>query len=692
MLSDLLHTFLFYITFTLCACIGLPVVLQIKEFTKPSTAYIMGKVFGLLMFGYAIWLLASVRVLDYQSHALILALFILCAAGGLTALFFQLRALTPADRKHHLKTFLYVELASLTIFYVYLYVRSFNVAIYGTERFMDMALFTAAGKTHYFPFVDSWYAGKTVNYYYYGSYLMGQLANLSSTQYVLAYTSSLALLFSTACTVAGSLVYEITSSKKFAVLGAFFVTMAGMVYYAAGVAHGALQNPSTVYSYASSTRLYTPSYIINEIPSYSFTVGDLHAHLLGLSFFMANLTVLYAFAKSKQPSWWIIGMLSLGMATSSMVNSWDAITMCFLVLLVVIAKHWKSRGILWDWIAAGACIAVGMAALACPFILNFHSPVLGIRYVPSYVAEYQLKNVQWPTPFLALAGEWGVFVVGIGAAFFALRKRLRDHVYPVILTVMSACILVGVEFFFVPDIYSVANPPYFRANTVFKFGYQAWSMLAISFTVLLWAVCSSAKSRAVRGWMSAAIVAVVLVSLVYPYQALKQFYGFFGGTPQAATQTLDGAAFMQTAGPGDYDAVQWINASIKERSVFIEAAGDSYTYFGRISAFTGMVDPVNWLSHEWTWRFDAQAAKLARPNVPIETGYGPVAAISADVQTIYQSDDASQTEALLQKYGAQYVYVGQLERTTYPTLNEQKFFDLGTVVYDAGGVQIFRVR
>ena len=690
----MLSTLVFYLTFALCACIGLPIALKIKELTKPSTSYVVGKVFGLLIFGYAIWLLCSLRILDYQNVAAISLLFFACVLAGLSALVSQFRRLDLQQRKRHLKTFLCVELTSLVLFCAYLYLRTFNVAIYGTKRFMDMALLTAAGKTHYFPFLDSWYAGKTVNYYYYGSYLMSLLANLSRTPYVLAYTSALALIYSTANMAAAALVYEITSSKWYAVLGAFFVTTSGMIFYAFGVLHGWWQIPPQIYSYASSTRLYSPSYIINEIPSYSFTVGDLHAHLLGLSFFLANLTVLYAFSKAKQPSWLVAGLLALGMASSMMIKFMDAITLCCLVLLVVLIKY--GRGLepsAKNWFVAGAGIAVGMLALASPFILNFHSPVLGIRFIPSYVAEYSLHNVQWPTPFWALVGEWGVFVAGVAWALTVLRKHWKEHEFPIALAVLSACILIGVEVFFVPDIYSVANPPYFRANTVFKFGYDAWSMLAIAFTVLLWAALNFMPSKKMKPqphWAVKILLAVVIaLALVYPYQAMQQYYGWFGGTAQG--QTLDGMAFMKTTGAGDYEAVQWINANVKDRSVIVEAAGDSYTYAGRISVFTGMVDPINWLSHEWTWRLDAQAAKNARPNVPIETGYGPVATVSADVQAMYDSTDVAATAVLLAKYHVQYVYVGNFERTTYPLLDEAKFYQLGTIVYDANGVQIFKV-
>src|SRR5665213_1396192 len=108
---DLLHTFLFYLVFFFCTCIGLPIALQVN-FTKPSTSYVVGKVFGLLIFGYGIWLPGSLRVLDYQSHALILVLFLLCVAGGLSAAVFHLRKLDSATRKHYLRAFLCVEFTS----------------------------------------------------------------------------------------------------------------------------------------------------------------------------------------------------------------------------------------------------------------------------------------------------------------------------------------------------------------------------------------------------------------------------------------------------------------------------------------------------------------------------------------------------------------------------------------------------
>jgi uncharacterized membrane protein len=41
-------------------------------------------------------------------------------------------------------------------------------------------------------------------------------------------------------------------------------------------------------------------------------------------------------------------------------------------------------------------------------------------------------------------------------------------------------------------------------------------------------------------------------------------------------------------------------------------------------------------------------------------------------------------QALIRKYGIRYIYIGQVERSQFPYLNESLLTELGTVVYDDG--------
>ncbi len=103
--------------------------------------------------------------------------------------------------------------------------------------------------------------------------------------------------------------------------------------------------------------------------------------------------------------------------------------------------------------------------------------------------------------------------------------------------------------------------------------------------------------------------------------------------------------------------------------MIVEGQGSDYSYAGRVSSFTGIQAVIGWTFHEFMWRND----------------YGPVQERMADVRAAYE--DPTRTIAVMEKYGADLLYVGDLERETYhvslpPSGLEQ--------VYDQEGVQIYR--
>ena len=183
---------------------------------------------------------------------------------------------------------------------------------------------------------------------------------------------------------------------------------------------------------------------------------------------------------------------------------------------------------------------------------------------------------------------------------------------------------------------------------------------------------------------------LLFIASVYPYQAVRQFY--IPNQVGERERTLDGASFMQREDRGDLETVAYINDHVRERAVVVEAAGESYSYHGRISAFTGMVNPVNWLSHEWTWRLDTVAAREVAEGQPGDTGFRAVAEIAGDVKTIYESRSEQKTKQLLDAYGAEYVYIGALEYASYPLLDEDKFSRLGALVFAAGDAKLFKLN
>ena len=105
---------------------------------------------------------------------------------------------------------------------------------------------------------------------------------------------------------------------------------------------------------------------------------------------------------------------------------------------------------------------------------------------------------------------------------------------------------------------------------------------------------------------------------------------------------------------------------MKGSPVVLEANGDSYTGYERVSAMTGLPTLLGWYVHEWLWRDDT--ADLNQK--------------SADVESIYTSSDVEYVKELVEKYGVSYIFVGSKEREKYEDrLNEETLNSIGTVVF-----------
>jgi len=143
----------------------------------------------------------------------------------------------------------------------------------------------------------------------------------------------------------------------------------------------------------------------------------------------------------------------------------------------------------------------------------------------------------------------------------------------------------------------------------------------------------------------------------------------------SAELTLDGTEFLAQFYPSDYDAIQWINDQSLE-GVVSEAIGGSYTYFARISTHTALDTVLGWPGHESQWR----------------NGYEEQGSRHGDIQKLYQSRDWDETNAILDLYHIDYVYIGPLERATYSLLVEDKFEIFMDEIFQNNEVRIFAKR
>jgi YYY domain-containing protein len=242
-----------------------------------------------------------------------------------------------------------------------------------------------------------------------------------------------------------------------------------------------------------------------------------------------------------------------------------------------------------------------------------------------------------------------------------LQPPISD-LFALILIGVGLLLPLAVEFVYLRDLFGN------RINTVFKFYFQAWVVLALAAAYGVFVVSGRLRGVGHLAWRLA-LTLLVLGGLVYPVLAIPDKTGNFGGTP-----TLDGMAWLEAAYPDDYAAIRWLQANVPDGAVILEAWGESYRYEGRVSALTGLPTLLGWDFHEYQWRGNYDEPARRKP----------------DIDILYNTLDPAQTLTLLDKYAITYVYVGRLERERYNPGGLAKFERLMKAVYRQGEVTIYQ--
>ncbi len=251
----------------------------------------------------------------------------------------------------------------------------------------------------------------------------------------------------------------------------------------------------------------------------------------------------------------------------------------------------------------------------------------------------------------------------------------RGATFALLTALVALLLLLGAEFFYVDDVLQR------RLNTVFKLSFQAWLLLAISAAfgahyltrtgLPLGRTGARAPARVGAALATGAVALVLAGALVYPITATLARTDALEGTP-----ALDGLAWLRESSPAEYDAQMWLRQHSDPGDIVLEAYGEAYTPAGRVSSRTGTPTLLGWWIHEINWR-----------------GYRDTFGERAgDMNLIYESDDMAQVQALLDGYGVDWVYAGDLERSRYPNADLTKFARIMDVAYETGGVVIYRAR
>lgn len=447
------------------------------------------------------------------------------------------------------------------------------------------------------------------------------------------------------------------------------------------------------YWYPNATR-FIP-FTIHEFPLYSYVVADLHGHVFDIPFVLITLGLLFTLFIHKQnrrdkdsdifdlrnlkaelpfTQGYLGYILLIGFFISIhlMTNAFDAPIYLALTGVVVLAL----RGISKEFFTYVGILVVTFFLFNQPFSHGFEpfATGLGFNCVSTGLSQTinsALKGTGLETKLIfenncqsstwwMLLTLWGFFLFNflffIGHAALYRFKLSRISSFILILFAFSTLLVLAPEFIYAKDIY----PSHFRANTLFKLGYQAFIMMSIASTytfILL-------KKHFKTSWLSKTYIVmfVPLFALVaiYPSFAIDSYYGSQGQKPQ-----LNGQLWVEKTFPEYAEIIGYLNSHTTGQPTILEAQGDSYTDLNLVSSYTGLPTVGGWYVHEWLWRGSADAVGKLQP----------------DIKEMFEGTQRPKTMALLQKYRVQYVVIGRHEREKYPLLDESKFEALGKAVF-----------
>jgi YYY domain-containing protein len=706
-----------------------------------DNGYLFAKTIGIALSGYLMWLLSSMKLLKFNTVSCILVILIGILFNAILLVRMKTEHKKTMFTAQKLTSMISEELLFLIIFLIWTYIRGFKPEAYGTEKFMDYGFMTIMMRGDYMPPKDLWFAGSTINYYYVGQYMAAFMTKLSVVKVNAGYNLMLMTLASFGFVLPYSLVYNVTKnffieqdirhrkSPVFAgLLSGAGVSLAGnmhftLFYWFVPIIKTILGVKSEdKYWFPNSTRFigYNPDTkdkTIHEFPSYSFVLGDLHAHAINIIFVLTVLGILFGWLLYRKKSMdnlrqkesaGISGLLRNIMNPHILLigffiglfhttNFWDfpiyyVVSGAVILFFNLVAyRDYKIRAEVDRYrllknpyvvtAIQGITVLIISEVTALPFTLTFDQISTQINLAMNHTPVYQLI-ILWGLPVTLIVGlvvdlisnykqkinkpeeeKKGSIVYykgGRPGSFIDFLGSLNiSELFIVILGLCGIGLILIPEIIYIKDIYS---GDFKRANTMFKLTYQAFILFGVSSGFIF---LKFIKARRFKWQLKFAIITLILFlsSFWYTKVSVGAWYGNVFNPEKY--KGLDAAAYLQEKMPDDYLGIQWLNQNIKGTPVILEANGDSYSDYERVSVATGLPTVLGWYVHEWLWRGSTEVINKR----------------AEDIKTIYTSTDADQVRSLLDEYKIEYIYVGKLERDKYSDLNDQLLKSLGEVVF-----------
>lgn len=619
----------------------------------------------------------------------------------------------------------------VVVFAFFALLRAHQPEIQGTEKPMDMAFLNGFVTAERLPTEDTWLSGYGVPYYHFGYLVLACVTKLSGVSAGVGYNLAAATIPALAAVALGGLAWNLSQAAKLSVRWASvavglvgLLTMAtgnlsavfellltrgwltpeagpalGIKRFGEGLTPGVWPPDGTWWFQASRVVPNTQPDGINEFPFFSAYLSDLHPHFMAFPFEALALTCVAAHAISRGAtlrSPWTQGAAMLALGGLLVINTWDIapfwLLYCGLTIFTADCCTWRRR------IALALAGPVGGAVLFAPYFVGYGGPPLGVGIVSDRTPLSSLLVLFGPQLLLlvllgmlvrarvadrrgwvlaaagvavglglGVMGEGGLGVLTALVVLLLPWPDVRAALAPAeVMTLgvawFASAMLLGVELIFLDDVFHT------RMNTVFKFHENVWLLAGLAAGVGV--ALSSRRARSVQALMGACAALAVALGLAYPLSAAATRLA----EQPAGGPSLDGTAFLSQDEAG---AIRWLRAQNgPARVVVAEAVGGEYSGGARMATFSGGTTVVGWVGHELQWR-------------------GPLPELSrrqTDVEQAYRATDLATLRAILERYGVQFMVVGDFERQQYGDGMEANVQAALPVAFRSGRTTVYRVR
>lgn len=727
LLQDDTWTFLtWWLMALLMGMIAMPVSGQLFR-SFEDKGWLFSKVLAIAVTGFLTWFLVAGKVLKF-TNASCIGVSVICGVGCIILLYRQTQKEIECYPAGKMKLIIREELLFLLVFLLWTYLVGFRPQAYGTEKFMDYGFMQAMMRSDVLPAKDIWYSQGTINYYYGGQYFAVFLTRLTGSRVEVTYNLMRTFVAAMAFVLPFSLIRQMLGDRiktKNTGRNKYFPTVAGVT---AGVAVSIAGNGYFIvyrcllplinklrgittevsYWFPNATRYigYRPvnenDKTISEFPSYSFILGDLHAHVVNVMFVLLVIGLLYAWMKEtlrkdrreltermkaeqgdtseqlrSDVSWkkhllsphLILVSILLGMFQWS--NYWDfviyfVVTGAVVLFANIIQLKGKAVKVIKITFLQAVEVIVISYLVVLPFTIKFETMVQGVALAQYHSMLYQLAVI-WGLPVMITL----LLIITILEEVLKKKEKTSFHRFlagiaiPDLFAVLAGLCAIGLVFLpevvYVRDIYEQG---YARANTMFKLTYQAYILFGLVMGYAIYRLLLISRQKVLQ--ILAGLGLLLLIWTVgYFGDAVYSWFGEVWNPSEY--QGLDAEGYLETDFSEDAQAIYWLKDNVEGSPVVLEANGDSYTGYERVSASTGLPTVLGWYVHEQLWRNDVEDLNQK----------------SADIQNIYTWNSEELVRNLLEHYDVSYIFVGSKEREKYgDALNNTVLKSMGTVVFE----------